>query len=201
VGRSDNYIIPFYKSIIQARGRVALLGFSNNAWFSEDVDLYDMSLGNWDINSEWELDRIYDTIVCTRCAYFAKDPEGFIKRCYDYLSPGGLLYVDWGLGDHWRFENYKIGWVKDGEHEYAYKGDNYLWSTVWDESLLNDSGFKIFSKRVEKFGYKNIKEAIHDEVPKILNVETIKKYFNTFYITLALWEDLPQLYIIFRCQK
>jgi len=101
-------------------------------------DLYDLSLGNWEINSEWKLPRKYDTIICTRCAYFAKDPDDFIKQCYDNLNENGLLYVDWGLGDHWRFAEFKVGWVKGGEQEYAFGDDNYLWSMVWDDTFLKN---------------------------------------------------------------
>ena len=35
-------------------------------------------MGNWDINTDWELKKKYNTIICTRCAYFAKNPEDFI---------------------------------------------------------------------------------------------------------------------------
>ena len=138
----------------------------------------------------------YDIIVCTRCAYFAKDPEDLIRRCADNLNPNGKLYVDWGLGDHWRFENYKIGWVKDDEHEYAYKKDNFLWSTVWDDSFLDDEQFKLFSDRVKKFGYDDIKKAIFEETPQVLQLKNIKKYFNLLYNNIVLWNDKPQLYIL-----
>ena len=158
--------------------------------------LYDLELGNWNINSSWQLNKKYDTIVCTRCAYFAKDPEDFIARCYDNLNDGGQIYIDWGLGDHWRFKNFKIGWVKDGEHEFAYQNDNFLWSTVWSDSFMEDEQYKLFEKRVEKFGYTDVKNSIYSEVPNILNTNTIKKYFSICYNLLALWEDYPQLYIL-----
>ena len=123
MGKSDPYLNNFYKQI-KPKGETALLGFQNNELFNGE--LYDLSLKNWNINSKWKLPKLYDTIICTRCAYFSRDPEDFIKRCYDHLKPNGLLYVDWGLGDHWRFKSYKIGWVKDNEHEYAYEDNNFL---------------------------------------------------------------------------
>ena len=175
-------------------GSVALLGFTNNNFFRGD--LYDLQLDNWNINSDWQLSKKYDTIICTRCAYFAKDPEVFINRCHNNLNEGGRLYVDWGLGDHWRFKNYKIGWVKNNEQEYAYKEDNFLWSTVWDDSFLEDPQFKIFSQRVKKFGYNDVKEAIFKEVPKVLQLDHIKKYFSISYTMMPLWEDGPQIYIL-----
>jgi SAM-dependent methyltransferase len=202
VGRSDlhlyyNLYFPHIKT--KPKGEVALLGFTNQDYFFGD--LYDLQLGNWDINSEWSLPKKYDTIICTRCAYFAKDPKDFIKRCYDNLKEGGTLYVDWALGDHWRFENYKIGWVKDGEHEYSYGRNNFLWSTVWDDEFLENAEFKIFCERVEKFGYSDIKNAIFQEVPKVLNLDYIKQHFNIEYNMLTLWDDLPQLYILLKGKK
>ena len=194
MGRSDPFISSFYRVNIQPVGSVALLGFTNNNFFRGD--LYDLQLDNWNINSDWQLSKKYDTIICTRCAYFAKDPEVFINRCHNNLNEGGRLYVDWGLGDHWRFKNYKIGWVKNNEQEYAYKEDNFLWSTVWDDSFLEDPQFKIFSQRVKKFGYNDVKEAIFKEVPKVLQLDHIKKYFSISYTMMPLWEDGPQIYIL-----
>lgn len=194
MGRSDPYIFSFYKNNIRPSGDTALLGFTNNNFFKGD--LYDLRLGNWDINSDWQLDKKYDTIICTRCAYFAKEPEQFIKKCYDNLNTGGRLFVDWGLGDHWRFDDYKIGWVKNGEHEYAYKEDNFLWSTVWHDSFLENEQFNIFIQRVRKFGYEDIRKEIFEEVPKVLLAEDVEKYFSSSYSLMALWEDNPQVYIL-----
>ena len=156
MGRSNDFLFPFYKRHIKPQGDVALLGFTDNTLF--EGDLYDLQLNNWNIKDDWELKKKYDTIISLRCPYFAKDPEKFIKKCYDNLNKGGKLYVDWGLGDHWRFSKYKLGWVRDGEHEYAYGNDNYLWSFLWDDLFLNDPQFELFNARVAKHGYKdNIK--------------------------------------------
>jgi len=196
MGRSDPHIFNFYNQNIKPSGSTALLGFTNNKWFNGD--LYDLQLGNWNINSEWELPKKYDTIICLRCAYFSKNPDDFIVRCYNSLNDGGKLYVDWGLGDHWRFKDYKIGWLKNEEHECAYESDNYLWSTVWDDSFLENEQFKLFSKRVEKFGYNDVKEAIYQETPEVLILNYIKKFFKINYNIIALWEDMPQLYIFIK---
>jgi len=194
MGKSDPYYFNFCNQHIKPQGETALLGFTNNNNFRGD--LYDLSLNNWDINSEWTLTQKYDTIICTRCAYFAKEPENFILRCHNYLNENGVLYVDWGLGDHWRFPNYKVGWVKNGEHEWAYKEDNYLWSTVWDDLFIDNNEFQTFSQRIQKHNYQNTKVAIFDEVPKIINIGFINTLFETEYNMLTLWEDLPQLYIL-----
>ena len=199
MGRSDPLVLKFYKKHIKPQGNVALLGFVDNRWF--DGDLYDLQLNNWNINDKWKLKKKYDTIICTRTAYFAKDPEDFIERCHENLNKDGKLYVDWGLGDHWRFDNYKVGWIKDGEQEHAYEGDNLLWSSVWDGSFLENEQYKLFCTKVAKFGYKDVKKAIFQEVPKILEINLIKKNFDISYNIKTLWEDKPQLYILVSCVK
>lgn len=193
MGRTDPIIFPWYGEFINPHGDVALLGFVDNKKFQGDP--YDLSLGNWDINSKWILKKKYDTIICTRCAYFAKNPEDFILRCYQFLNEGGVLFVDWGLGDHWRFENYKIGWVRGDEHEYAYSNDNYLWSTIWDDSFLENNELKKFQDNILKFGYEDIKASIFEEVPVVMSLSFIKKYFDCSVHIKSIWEDMPQLYI------
>ena len=140
----------------------------------------------------------YDTIVCTRCAYFGKDLNDFFTRCYNNLTNNGEIFIDFGLGDHWRFKNYKIGWVKNGEHEHAYKDNNFLWSTVWDESFLEDEQYKLFEERVKSFKYNNVKQAIFNEVPTVLELKEIEDKFNISTSLLALWTDSPQLYILLK---
>ena len=194
MGKSDVILNPWYRQVIVPKGRVALLGFQNNNVFPGD--LYDLQIGNWNINGDWSLDGTYDTIISLRSPYFARDPEQFIKKCHEHLNDDGILYADWGLGDHWRFENYKIGWAKDGEQEYAYKNDNFLWSTVWDDSFLENEQYKIFCDRVKKFGYHDVHKAIMQEVPSVLELKSINKSFDILYSIRALWEDLPQLYIL-----
>jgi len=199
MGKSDVILNPWYRQVIVPKGRVALLGFQNNNVFPGD--LYDLQIGNWNINDDWSLDGTYDTIISLRCPYFARDPEQFIKKCHEHLNDDGILYADWGLGDHWRFENYKIGWVKDGEQEYAYKNDNFLWSTVWDDSFLENEQYKIFCDRVKKFGYHDVHKAIMQEIPSVLELKSINKSFDILYSIRALWEDLPQLYILLMAKK
>ena len=70
MGRSDPIIFQFYRQVIRPKGKVALLGFTDNTLF--DGDLYDLQLNNWDINSDWKLDKKYDTIISLRCPYFSK---------------------------------------------------------------------------------------------------------------------------------
>jgi hypothetical protein len=199
MGRSDSILKPWYKSIIKPKGDVALLGFTNNNLYQGD--LYDIQLNNWDINSSWSLSKSYDTIVCTRCAYFAQNPQDFILRCHQHLKTQGALYVDWGLGDHWRFSKYKIGWIKDDEHEYAYQKNNFLWSTIWDNSFLEDSQFTLFANRVKRFGYDCIYSAIKKEVPKVLHLNSISKFFDIKYKIKTIHKDCPQLYILLTCKK
>ena len=196
MGKTDSVLDSIYRDNFPTENPKALLGFTNNIW--TDGDLYDYQLGNWDINSEWNLPKKYKSIISTRCPYFAKDPKDFIKRCYDNLEENGEIFLDWGLGDHWRFKNYKIGWVKDGEHEWFYNEDNFLWSTVFDKSFLKHEHYLLFEERVKKFGYTDVEKAIYEEVPMVLELDYIKKYFNINYELLCVWEDFPQLYIFIR---
>ena len=210
MGRSDPiifqwYIDHMYKFDID---KIAFLGFNGensltNAFNSDEKDFYDLSLGNWNINDDsWNIDKTYDLIVCTRCAYFSKNPKKFIKNCHAILNDGGRLFVDWGLGDHWRFENYKIGWVKDGEHEFCYGEDNFLWSTIWHDICESHEDFKKFSGWVKKFGYDNVKQSIFEEVPSVLLPEDFVRLFkSTIFDMISLWEESPQLYILVNCIK
>tara|TARA_Y100001938_G_C7920530_1_gene344254 strand:- start:106 stop:705 length:600 start_codon:yes stop_codon:yes gene_type:complete len=199
MGKSNSYVLPFYKNIIKTVGDVALLGFADNNVF--EGDLYDLSLGNWEINSDWTLPKKYDTIISTRCPYFAKDPELFIKKVYDHLNNDGVAYLDWGLGDHWRFNKYKIGWVKDGEHEYAYSEDNYLWSLLWSYSYSKEKEAVAFLNNCKKFGYDDLNTAIESEVPKTLDPSELTYWQNIEFNMLTLWQDLPQLYILYKLSK
>ena len=48
----------------------------------------------------------------------------------------------------------------------------------------------------KKFGYKDLNKAVEDEVPNVLNIIKIKGLFKKIDMHfLALWEDMPQLYI------
>tara|TARA_R110002074_G_scaffold38094_1_gene103352 strand:+ start:258 stop:857 length:600 start_codon:yes stop_codon:yes gene_type:complete len=199
MGRSNGTLIPFYQETIKPEGETALLGFADNNIFKGD--LYDLSLGNWEINSEWTLPKKYKTIISTRCPYFAKDPKEFVGKVYDHLEEGGVAYLDWGLGDHWRFKDYKIGWKTEHEHEFAYEDDNYLWSVIWDDEFATVPEAREFLKNCEKFGYTDLNKAIHDEIPSILNTTHLSYWSNVSVRMLTLWEESPQLYILFKLQK
>ena len=199
MGRSDPFVYRFYTDNIRPAGEVAQLGSRDNRLFRGE--LYDRDLDNWEINSDWELGSKYDTIICTRCAYFAKDLTKFFKSAYDHLSPGGSLYVDFGIGDHWRYEDYKIGWTKNGEHESAYWDENYLWSFVWDDRFLEDREYKKFCEYAKKKGYDDVKAAVWEETPEVLLLTGLEDMFEVTYKTLTLWEESPQFYVLLKCVK
>ena len=214
MGRSDPYIFKFYKKHIKPKGSVALLGWVDNSQY--EGDLYDLQLKNWDINSDWSLKKKYDTIICTRTAYFAKDPESFISKCHSHLNTGGWLYVDWGLGDHWRFPDFKVGWVKNNNQEWAYQKGNFLWSTIWSDEFLENREVQEFLREIKILGYHDIKKAIKEEVPEVISLELIRKYFHVKYNILQLGPNRreseylwaaelkqidPQLYILIKGQK
>ena len=146
----------------------------------------------WDINSDWSLPATYDLIICTRCPYFSSSHD-FVDRCMRYLNPGGHLLLDWGLGDHWRFPNYKVGWIRD-EHEWAYDPENLLHSCLWRSEFVVDPTVMDFWDHVRgRFGYPrdaSLDAVVRAEVPVIIDYEFDKLRFK------FLWPEAPQLYIM-----
>jgi SAM-dependent methyltransferase len=200
MGKSNGILESIYKSKIKRNGKVAVLGATSINYLSEDnqIDYFDLSNG-WNINCDWNIEKKYDLIICTRCLYFCKDPEDFFKRCYESLKEDGQILIDFGLGHHWtKFKEFKIGWVKNGEHESEYKEENYLWSCLWDKKFENDEQFNLFCNWVRKFNYpekNDVLQAIYQEVPVVINLYHIEKYFDINYELLTLWKNQPQLYI------
>ncbi len=201
MGKSDPYLLNFYKSMIKSKyyENIGFFGQSGENFLSQDLNsnsrkFYDLSLDNWNINDfPYEIDEKFDLIVCTRCAYFCKHPHELIKSFMKMLNPNGLILIDWGLGDHWRFEKYKVGWIKDSEHEYAYTEDNFLWSYVWHDSFINNAHVKTFENNIKKFGYDSeLKKIIEKEVPHILDLQNVDAKVSINHLTL--WSDKPQLY-------
>lgn len=219
MGKSDSLIFPEYLSLLndvlstKSITSIAFLGFPCENELTRKIrglsfilepkirHFYDLQLGNWDINSDWSLLQKYDLIVCTRTAYFAKNPDVFINKCNDHLKDGGYALIDWGLGDHWRFKQYKVGWVRNDEHEYAYKPDNFLYSCFWNDDLEKDENVNTFWTWVTSepsFGYlfnNELKKVVYDEVPSIVSYKTHALKCVT------LWHTSPQLYIITIFQK
>lgn len=195
MGRSDPFLQEFYNERISLKGDTALLGFIQQGKFGLNGDLYDYQLNNWEINTDWKLDKKYDTIISLRCPYFAKDPKKFIEKCFDNLKEGGTVYLDWGYGHHWTGDGFKfkVGWKKDDEQEYAYFDQNFLQSGIWYDEFLDHSEFIKFTKAISKYGYDgdNIKNIIYDETPYILNLEEIGEKYDIDYDILTLWQDAP----------
>ena len=203
MGKSDSFIIPEYIKLLNGLSyeSIAFLGFSCENQLTKVLNgkvrhFYDLSLSNWEINSDWSLQQKYDLIVCTRCAYFSKDPYTFVDKCKNHLTERGHALIDWGLGDHWRFENYKVGWVRNGEHEFAYNPNNFLYSCLWkNEFSDHPETLKFWNcvKQNKNFNYQHtdtLEKIIKKEVPYITD------YFCKNFIIKFLWPESPQLYII-----
>jgi len=211
MGKSDPFVFSKYSAMLSniELGNCCFLGFSKHNRLTsslkvESSSFFDLELENWDINNKcWNIDsNSFDSIVCTRVAYFCKDVESFFSECHRILKPGGHILVDWGLGDHWRFENFKVGWKKDGEQEWCYSNDNFLWSTIWHDDFKNHLEYLKFEKSIQKKGYTTVEKAIYDEVPEIYNISGIFSKFNNIFVDmLHLWDDSPQLYIILLATK
>lgn len=204
MGKSDNIIFREYWSMLLFNklgsvGSTAFLGFQGENVFTHAIEspvkhYYDLALGNWEINSDWGLRQKYDLIICTRCPYFASNPDDFMARVRDHLIPGGHALIDWGLGDHWRFKRFKVGWIRDGEHEHAYGEDNRLHSVFWNSSLNEHVPVRDFWAACVKNGHyledEQLDEVISREVPAVIDYDVVDLK------TRFLWPDDPQLYII-----
>ena len=100
MGKTDPFIFSAYKNVLNSFlgenkkfKNVCFLGQPGINAFSRQIDyvkadFYDSSVRNWYINSEkWEIpENTYDLVVCTRCAYFAKDVENFFNNCKKVLK-------------------------------------------------------------------------------------------------------------------
>lgn len=202
MGRSDDFIFPEYSQLLKGVENLTSIAFLGNkeenrftlSLNAEIRDFYDIQLGNWDINSDWDLHRKYDLIVCTRCAYFSREPDIFVQKCKNHLTSNGCALIDWGLGDHWRFSDYKVGWIRNNVHEFAYKKDNFLFSCLWRQEFEQNVEVKNFWNNVKgRFSYPSkgsLTKVVNDEVPKIVDYQFSKIRFK------HLWYDFPQLYIM-----
>jgi len=208
VGKSDPYVFSWYKKKlpkIDAKN-IAILGsttesFVRDVYHDAKIDLFDIQFKNWNINDEsWNINKnVYDVVVCTRCAYFSKEPKEFIRKCKELLKDHGVLFLDWGLGDHWRFEKFKVGWIIDSEHEYAQYGDikSFVFSSVWNDDWEDDVEVLLFKENIKKFGYdENISKILEKEVPSLYNIN--EKCEVSF---MTLWPEKPQLYYITKFMK
>lgn len=204
MGRSDPFVFEWYRRQLPTGcNRVAFLGFPGPTAFTESLGatyshFFDITTGNWEINSPWNIPyESFDLVVCTRCAYFAQEPGLLIKKGLAITKKGGSLFVDWGLGDHWRFPMFKVGWVRGGEHEQVQYGQHTsrLHSCYWDDGLERDQNVQAFRHHIARFGYDpnlTVGDIIRQEVPAILRPTSIGPARVS---TMFLWPEAPQLYI------
>ncbi len=196
MGKSDPYVFNWYqRNISVARGsRVLFLGQPGHNAFTSSLEVHaefrDITLGNWDINDGLRVEKRYDAIVCTRCAYFSSDPDRFLTECSEAAD---LVFVDWGLGDHWRFPKYRVGWRDQSEHEYADYGGkrNFLHSTVWRSDFTAHPQVQRFESLISRYGYSSLESAVRGEVPRVLELDSS---WRCDFLTL--WPESPQLYIL-----
>ena len=207
MGKSDPYVFSWYKKNLPKfdAKNIAILGsttegFVRDTYPNSKIDLFDIQIKNWNINdNDWNInEKSYDLVVCTRCAYFSKNPQEFIRKSKNLLRNHGILFVDWGMGDHWRFKDYKVGWVKNNEHEFAYAPDNFLWSTIWSNNFLKNEQVQIFMQRIKNYGYADLETAIKSECPSIFHLDEKSDLTQSLVKidALALWEENPQLYVL-----
>ena len=205
MGKTNGRLFPIYRQRaidlgITEEDKVAAFGFTKQPeWLDNKCDLFDEQLGNWEINSMFpQGEDIYDAVVCTRVAYFAKDPLKLVGQLHKLLKPGGKLLIDWGLGDHWRYAEFKIGWNHHGMQEEAY--GYRLYSAIWDKTLNSDPEVQAFLKYSQKFGYPegtSMTDVLEIEVDRWRDVSEFLPMFSDYQITAhSFWPDAPQLYTI-----
>jgi SAM-dependent methyltransferase len=219
VGKSNQFVFPWYASHIEHAhyGRVCVLGGVQHDGFTSMIDggsfdFFDLSLGNWKINAhDWNIEQCaYDLVVCTRCACFADDPLRFTASCLELLVPNGKLFVDWGIGDHWRHQPYAIGWYDpcSGEQRsvaYDVAGQHHtspLWSVFWDPELDQDQTALLFLEDVQRtcprYVDRRLSDIIFEEVPSYMTFDDVTKLDCKCVDVrlLSLWPENPQLYIL-----
>ena len=218
MGKSDPYIFNVYNNFFNFYTdqlntendikSICFLGQDKENTFTKQIkseirEFYDISMENWNINSfPYKFNKKFDLIVCTRCPYFSNNPKKFLSEINDFLNPGGRIFVDWGLGDHLRYEKFRVGFQDINEKEQCYFDGNYMTSCLWDKSFLDQEGVKVFAERIKKYGYDNLENAVHSEVPTVINLNDIKEIFQDISVLcMPLWDDNPQLYIILQGTK
>lgn len=204
MGKSDQFVFQAYFNMLQKHNlqnvnSVAFLGYREENFFTKTIKapirkFFDRELGNWEINSNWSLGQNFDLIVCTRCSYFSNAPNVFIAQIKANLTKDGYALVDWGLGDHWRFKKFKVGWIRHGEHEFAYDTNNKLWSTFWNENLQLIDDVKRFWNNCLRLGHYKKDQILNDVIKA--EVPYITSYTTVDFKSLCLWDDSPQLYLI-----
>ena len=154
------------------------------------------------------MNKKYDLIVCSRVAYFSNDLKYFVDSCYDRLNNGGVFIVDFGLGDHWRFDNYKVGWFLNRDrdlythaHEHSVYNNKkqHLWSVVWNNHFCENRVVNDFFECVKDVNDYYFNKSINDVVlneTNCLDYSYIKNKFAFCFLDfLMLWPESPQLYI------
>ena len=112
-----------------------------------------------------------------------------------------MLYVDWGLGDHWRFDNFKVGWTKDGETEYGGNPDYKLHSAIWDDSFFDHKECQIFAEEIKRHGYDDLRSAVFDEVFAVMRVDAVRELFDVEYEILTTTKPYLQMYVLLKAKK
>ena len=211
MGRSNQYVFPWYARHLPQRRyeNACVLGARGSDQFIAGIDAghieyHDITLDGWSIDDDWNPTTTYDLIVCTRCAYFVKDPAAFVRRCRMNTHRSGRVFIDWGLGDHWRKVPYLVGWRDPARsiHESVEfesptgKHVSYLWSCFWDRQLELRPEAIAFRHDIRMCGYDDdvtLTQIIEQEVPVVLDAAI---QIPLDVQLLALWPKAPQLYIL-----
>ena len=181
MGINNKIIFAQQKKFTTLRGKVAFLGFSSKPkhFNTNNYDLYDIILDNFNINNKWELNCNYDTIICYRTLLFCNNYKYFFKKCYDHLNKEGDLFIDFCLGsmgvNEFNKIGHSIGFYKNFIQQICkytnIKNEKIICPCItsyWNETLINYPDFKKFCEKMKKHGYNDIKKNIYEEVDLVV---------------------------------
>jgi len=157
MGINNNIVFPQQKKFTILKGKVAFLEFDKkpNHFNTNNYDLYDIILNKFDINSNWELQNTYDTIICYRTLLFCKNNNYFFEQCYNHLNKNGNLFIDYSYGsvgeDMFKKIGYSVGFIKNNIQQYCQYTTNFNTKIIspcitsyWNDNLLHDNDLLIF---------------------------------------------------------
>lgn len=217
MGRTDKFLIPVYKKIITKYGdNFHFYGSTPSdklACNLKSCEFFDIQMGNWDINGEWNTPQT-DKAICLRSSGFSINPNMLIENFANKIKSKGILIIDWTMGsDHYQRDSkdWTWGWHDTRNRCYGeYNNKKYpLYSSYLSDFGFNSSSFKQICKyAITLKKYENIKnweEQVRSEFMEYwLSRNILEKYFKV--LGEVTWTPIEkngraQLYLIQTLQR
>ncbi|MEK8023205.1 MAG: methyltransferase domain-containing protein [Candidatus Hydrogenedentota bacterium] len=233
MGISDPIVFPVFRRFIGSsmwwlprprhRCRVGFFGFPEKneicryveRRYGVEGELFDVQLGNWDINGDpWPRGK-FDVIFCFRTACFAKDPARLLHSFHEILNDAGRLFIDWSLGsihfprdgDDWTF-----GWEFRGRRCYGDYGGtrHFLHSNFWDDTILDSRAGRLLVEHAARQdhyqGVPDWRKQVRSEygAGELAGLELIERWFRIrkmHFFNTAERGGRPGLYSLFSLRK